>query len=362
MSDPIVRKNANANRDMTEFIKQREARAIAIYYNSSELADPEGRQVNRPRRFTSSSARSALTLGRTTQISLTAQTVFASTLSQFAIVRNPILFPLRISTALTPSRELPPITAGLTLWIDAKNPSSFVTGSNRTYGALSYPTVTSIKDSFSSNVGSVKASGYTDPIYVSSVTSNFRTTVTGQDYTVTNQPALWFRGYGDGAFSDSHLWTINKKGSPLTVFYVAVSVNAGSGGVFFSTQDRDSTLCYGWHYDVGNLENFNLDFRAKGYSSYRSPVLMTFADRVESGTKKTLMKFNGTLRGMSNVSNQTLNNGYNNVNVFRSGRNNGEMASMLVNEVLLYDTLMTDAEITATENYLKNRWNLNMAT
>lgn len=358
-TDIIPRRNQNANRDMTEFIKQREARAIAIFYNSAELNDPEGRQLNRPRRFTSASARTALTFGRTTQISLTAQTELASTIAQFAIVRNPILY--RIITLNTaPQRELPPITAGLVLWIDAKNPSSFVTGSNRTLASLTYPTVTSIRDSFSSNLGSSNAPGYSNPIYVDSVSSNFMTTI-GKSFTVTNQPALWFRGYGDGHPSDSHLWSINKIGKPLTLFYVAVAADAGGGGVFLSKQDQDSYLCYGWAYDTMNLGNIDLDFRAKGYSSYRSPVLMTYADRVDGVTKQGLMRFNGVQRGIRNVGNQTLNNGFNNFNTFRTGRNNGEMASMLLHEVLLFETLMTDAEITQVETYLKNRWNLNMA-
>lgn len=91
-SEQVIRKSANTNTSMTEYIKQREGRAIAIFYNSAELSDPDGKQINRPRRFTSSSAKVALQTGRTTQISLTSQTQLAATNPQFAIVRNPQLY------------------------------------------------------------------------------------------------------------------------------------------------------------------------------------------------------------------------------------------------------------------------------
>lgn len=109
-TDLPIRKSANTNRSMTEFIKQREGRAIAFYYNSAELADPEGKQLNRPRRFTSSSAKNVLQFGRTTQISLTTQTTLAATNPQFAIIRNPILFP--VATSSSSSSSTPVIPAG----------------------------------------------------------------------------------------------------------------------------------------------------------------------------------------------------------------------------------------------------------
>lgn len=91
-SEQVIRKSGNTNTSMTEYIKQREGRAVAIFYNSAELSDPDGKQINRPRRFATSSARTFLQFGRTTQISLTAQTELAATNPQFVITRNPQLY------------------------------------------------------------------------------------------------------------------------------------------------------------------------------------------------------------------------------------------------------------------------------
>ena len=133
-ADIPIRRSANTNRSMTEFIKQKEGRAVAIFYNSAELADPDGKQINRPRRFASSSAKVALQTGRTTQISLTAQTELAATNPQFAIVRNPFVYPVA-----TGSSSAPVVAAGPPAPVWPAQPAAPPTGLNSTTEFNDYP-------------------------------------------------------------------------------------------------------------------------------------------------------------------------------------------------------------------------------
>ncbi len=85
---------ANTNRDATELAQQKSARAVAFYQNNLELADPLQLQINRPQQLGSSSARSGLLYGRTTQLSLTLQQQLATLdPSQFRITSNPRVYP-----------------------------------------------------------------------------------------------------------------------------------------------------------------------------------------------------------------------------------------------------------------------------
>jgi hypothetical protein len=95
------RPTANTNKDTSEFIKQKEARALAFYQNNLELADPALRQVNRPQRLSSSSSKTTLQFARTTQLSITLQQQLAITNPElFKITSNTLVYP--------PSAPAPP--------------------------------------------------------------------------------------------------------------------------------------------------------------------------------------------------------------------------------------------------------------
>ncbi len=121
--------NTNTNRDNTELTQQRGARAVAIYQNNLELADPLQFQINRRQTLGSSSARSALQYARTTQISLTLQQQLATlNPAQFRITRNFSLYPIS-------QRDFLPSDLGVSmgLWLDAADRNTVVlSGTNVT--------------------------------------------------------------------------------------------------------------------------------------------------------------------------------------------------------------------------------------
>lgn len=97
MSDPTRNASrlptANTNTDHTELARQREGRANAIFFNGLELADPDNKQKNTPKRVVSNQFRLNLLNGRLTQISLTLQQELAnSNFPQFQIQRLPSLY------------------------------------------------------------------------------------------------------------------------------------------------------------------------------------------------------------------------------------------------------------------------------
>lgn len=61
----------NANMSMAEYIKQKSGKTNAYYYNNLALSDPEHILLNRPQATVTSSAKTDLTHGQTTQLSLT---------------------------------------------------------------------------------------------------------------------------------------------------------------------------------------------------------------------------------------------------------------------------------------------------
>lgn len=114
---------ANTNRDQNEATQQKAARAIAFYQNNLELADPRQFQLNRPQQLGSSSARSALLYGRTTQLSLTLQQQLAILdPSQFRITVNPAVYPSSGPT-IRYRDLLPTDVATIHLWFDGNDPN-----------------------------------------------------------------------------------------------------------------------------------------------------------------------------------------------------------------------------------------------
>ena len=86
--------SGNTNKDMTEYIKQRQGRAIAFFENQLELGDPKSAVLNRPRRGRTQTDRVAVVSGRTTQLSLTRMIELAqSDPSAFRIIQNPVVYP-----------------------------------------------------------------------------------------------------------------------------------------------------------------------------------------------------------------------------------------------------------------------------
>ncbi len=83
----------SSNRDFSDYIQQKQTRTLAFYQNNLELSDPLNLVLNRPK-TTSVSLRTAVTIGRTTQLNLTQHLELASTNSQFTIVRNPFVYRL----------------------------------------------------------------------------------------------------------------------------------------------------------------------------------------------------------------------------------------------------------------------------
>ncbi len=84
----------NTNKDMNEYIKQRQGRAIAFFENQLELGDPKSLVLNRPRKGRSQTDRLAIVSGRTTQLSLTRMLELAELdPAAFRIIQNPITYP-----------------------------------------------------------------------------------------------------------------------------------------------------------------------------------------------------------------------------------------------------------------------------
>lgn len=285
----------------------------------------------------------------------------SSIISQSAVGKA--IIPRPITTSVIP---FPIPEQGLVLWVDAANLSSLVFGANRTFGAGSYATVTSIKDSYKGIIASSKTGTNGDPIYVPSITSTFLTNadLTYQSLIFPNprdKPALYFRG--DGKFSeDSHAWTINQYGNPVTMFMVWQSTTPANGGVGCSNADIDSFLIgYGTAYDstmIIDQSSEAIDIRGKRYTSYKNAVCCCIANRMNGATKQLIQRFNGMQTGSATVTSFNASQWYHNPNKLRTGRLNNENADMLLHEILVYNVMMTDAQIQRVESYLNTKWTL----
>lgn len=273
----------------------------------------------------------------------------ASIISQSAVAKSIIPRPITTSAVPFPIPE-----KGLVLWVDATNLSSLVFGDTRAYDANSYSTVTSIKDSYKGLIGSAKASGYNDPVYIPSVNSNFLSLSQvnlSSKANSTNMPALYFRGMYRSSV-DSHTWQINQSGKPITMFVKVLTI---SGGVTMSSSNIDSfMLGYSTSYDHFYYNSDQKYIGAAQYTLFKSPVTCTVFNRLEGSTRQVAMRINGDEKLSINMASQTV--WSHNPNNIRNGRNNGEIAEILLCEMIIYNEIMTLDQIVAVETYLNKKW------
>ena len=121
-----------------------------------------------------------------------------------------------------------------------------------------------------------------------------------------------------------------------------------SGGVFFhyGTQYGDVMFENGFRVQYDN-SYYNTD---KFDVSIQTPVLNSF---YTTSDKSVNLKYNGTSVGSGN------NGNYNSWNSFViNGRTNGETTQGIIHEVIVFNRVVTSAEVIEIEGYLATKWGL----
>lgn len=306
-------------------------------------AEQGGSAITRPR---SSSGAPVLSIGAARS------TVIASRVAVSSGI-NPVVF--RRTVTSTPERG-PPVKTGLVYQLDATDTTSMTFFGTRTYGSTSYQTVSQIRDSSgrSSIVGTVINGN--NPAYIPQVSSSFLSATGFNTGGASSNPAIYYRSSGAGGL-DEMKWELNLSGKPMTMFVVTIVNGSDRGALFGESGTANSYFTYDTWYDVISNAGANIDRRNKTRSNYSKPVLLTYGNRLNGSTRQLFLRFNGVAQGAP--TNASGNNffGYNAIDM---GRNNGETARSLIYEMLVYDSLLTDAQIASIETYLKDKWNLSM--
>lgn len=327
---------ANTNRDQNELTQQKSGRAIAFYQNNLELSDPRQFQINRPQKIGSSSTRSALLYGRTTQLSITLQQQLAALdPSQFRITVNPSLYPP------PPTRRdfLPTDIPNLTLWLDVFDSSTLT---------LSGTTLTGWRDK-SSNL---------------SLTIN-----SAAQYSATGFPG----GLPCLQFSQGNHMTVNLPtliGNTATlfcVFNVNNNANVNSvpvGSLYYIGSYSSGGLSIFWRGDFNTYNFFQQGAGGTGNSYY---------------TTNNVPMVSSQIMNTSSPFWRVFTNGYNNVNPNLGGYNTPPLTNVGITqavigggiwaqntgyyagqfcEFLVYPAALTLAQIQQIEGYLAWKWKL----
>jgi hypothetical protein len=135
----------------------------------------------------------------------------------------------------------------------------------------------------------------------------------------------------------------------MTLFFVGTCTDEGV--MIGGPGPDDIMLGYGTCYDTSYNGNVNIDLRTKPYASYSNAIMETVGD---DGSNNYFLRFNGTKLG------QTATSGVHGVSTIRLGRANGEIATVIMHEMIYFSTALTSAQITSIESYLTTKWNLNL--
>lgn len=154
--NPARAPTTNTNTDQTEYIRQRQGRANAIYFNILELADPLNKQKNTPKSIQSNTMRLALQHGRVTQLSLTLQQQLAITNPEiFKIIVNPTLYPVATPASRVSGPSVPQSGYNILVW-DSANRLYLADSNLQSFTLITSTAVGVTNTSFGCNDGLVR--------------------------------------------------------------------------------------------------------------------------------------------------------------------------------------------------------------
>lgn len=258
---------------------------------------------------------------------------------------------------------------GMCLWLDVADSSTLAFSGTRAIGASTNARiVTSISDKSGQGKNATLTAGFDYPVYVPSVDLAVANSFDYLAYAPTNDttyqvqaaypyPALLFRGISNPdapGTPDSLNATIAQpaSGTPFAMFAVMKSLAAQS--FWGSGDDGDTLVNYAYWYNVTAFHGavvIDQRINANLMPNYNF-VLQGVYNSSSGGTKYITTKINGTTTGSNTVGS------YYHVNNWRiCGRQNWS-ATGYFSEVIIYNRLLTDNEVSMIEGYLATKYGM----
>ena len=297
----------------------------------------------------------------------------------------------------TNTRYVDDFKRGLIWWIDAADTSTMTFGPNRQAGGYSFQTVTRIADKSGSGTSGNKdatiSSNFSpNNILTGATQSGMKTTTTGPVYipSLTTQivqssdiyyyanapyystrnftptsgidrPGLLFRGKVNATTNPSFYDSLQgycggQQTYKTSLCFYFVGKDLAHGSFFGSPDDGNSYVGYDHFY--GQYGRTGADSLTTSIGPQKSTLNFVIGGLFEqSGTGNLNYNLNGS--NVYSGTSDTVRNGFYNFNRMRiCGRLNSDTPSGYLNELLLYQRVLTNNEIIHLEGYLATKWNL----